>query len=159
MLYIKDKSGSYHPAPKETILAQARRLSASQLRRGALITSPLAAREAVGLKLAGLDHELFACLFLDSRHHVLAWREMFRGTVNRTTVHPRELVREALDCNASAVILAHNHPSGCADPSREDVELTRTLADILKMIDVRVLDHLIVGEQVVSLVESGYSLA
>ena len=159
MLYIQDQSGTYLPASKETVFTEARNLSSYKLRRGTVITSPAEAKEAIGVKLTGLEYELFACLFLDSRHHVLAWREMFRGTVNRTTVHPRELVREAIDCNASAVILAHNHPSGCADPSREDVELTRTLADILKVIDVRVLDHLIVGEEVVSLVESGYSLA
>ena len=155
MLYIKDNSGIYQPAPKECILSTARRLSGCQFRRGATINSPLAAKEAIGLKLAGLESELFACLFLDSTHQVLAWRELFRGTINRTTGYPRELVREALYYNASAVILAHNHPRGSAEPSPEDIELTRSLTEILKVIDVRVIDHLIVGEEVVSLAERG----
>ena len=102
MLYSRDTSGCYQPASRDTILAAARRLSSCQLRRGAAITSPLAAREAIGLKLAGLEYESFACLFLDGRHQVLAWRELFHGSVNRTTVHPREIVKEALRLNAAA---------------------------------------------------------
>ena len=156
MLYIKDPSGVYQPASKETIISTARRLSGSQLRRGAAILSPSAAREAIGLKLAGLEYELFACLFLDTRHQVLAWRELFRGSVNQSTVHPREVVKEALALNASALILAHNHPSGGIEPSREDLELTHTLTEILRIIDVRVLDHFIVGDEIVSLSETGH---
>ena len=159
MLYTRDLCGFYQPAPKETILSEARRLTGYQLRRRAAIASPDAAKEAIGLKLADLEYELFACLFLDTRHQVLAWREMFRGSVNRATVHPREVVKEALALNASAVILAHNHPSGGIEPSKEDLELTRTLTEILKVIDVRVLDHLIVGDEVVSLAETGHHTA
>ncbi len=155
MLYIKDLCGVYQPAPKETILSVARRLSGYQFRRGAAIASPIAAKEAIGLKLTGLEYELFGCLFLDTRHQVLAWREMFRGSVSRTTVHPREIVKEALSLNAAAVILAHNHPSGGIEPSKDDIELTHTLTEILKVIEVRVLDHLIVGDEVVSLSETG----
>ena len=93
MLYIKDLCGVYQPAPKETILSEARKLSGYQFRRGAAILSPTAAKEAIGLKLTGLEHEVFGCLFLDSRHQVLAWREMFRGSINRNSVHPREVVK------------------------------------------------------------------
>ena len=156
MLYIKDPCGIYQPAPKETILSEARKLSGYQFRRGAAILSPAAAKEAIGLKLTGLEHEVFGCLFLDSRHQVLAWREMFRGSINRNSVHPREVVKEALTLNAASVIIAHNHPSGGIQPSKEDLELTRTLTEILKVIDVRVLDHLIVGEEVLSLSETGH---
>ena len=156
MLYIKDNSGIYQPAPKECILSTARRLSGCQFRRGAAINSPLAAREAIGLKLAALDSELFACLFLDSTHQVLAWRELFRGTINRTTVYPRELVKEALYYNASAVILAHNHPSGDPTPSPEDVALTRKLVEAGSLLDIPVLDHLILGDgKFISLKEKG----
>ena len=159
MLYIKDLCGIYQPAPKETILSEARRLSGYQFRRGAAILSPTAAKEAIGLKLTGLEHEVFGCLFLDSRHQVLAWREMFRGSINRNSVHPREVVKEALALNAASVIIAHNHPSGGIQPSKEDLELTRTLTEILKVIDVRVLDHLIVGDEVLSLSETGHHSA
>ena len=99
---------------------------------------------------------MFGCLFLDSRHQVLAWREMFRGSINRNSVHPREVVKEALALNAASVIIAHNHPSGGIQPSKEDLELTRTLTEILKVIDVRVLDHLIVGDEVLSFSETGH---
>ena len=159
MLYIKDPCGVYQPAPKETILSEARKLSGYQFRRGAAILSPTAAKEAIGLKFTGLEHEVFGCLFLDSRHQVLAWREMFRGSINRNSVHPREVVKEALTLNAASVIIAHNHPSGGIQPSKEDLELTRTLTEILKVIDVRVLDHLIVGEEVLSLSETGHHSA
>jgi len=159
MLYVKEKCGIYQAASKETILSEARRLSDNQLRRGAAITSTAAAKEAVGLKLAGLEYELFACLFLDGRHQVLAWQEMFRGTINNNTIYPREIVKEALALNAAAVIFAHNHPSGNIEPSYNDLELTRTLAEILKVINVRVLDHLIVGDEVFSFTEAGYHSA
>ncbi|MBU0967574.1 MAG: DNA repair protein, partial [Proteobacteria bacterium] len=106
--------------------------------------------------LSGNECEMFACLFLDSKHRVLAWVEMFRGSVNSATVHPREVVKEALRHNAAAVIMAHNHPSGDSKPSREDIELTNKLKDILKVIDVSVLDHLIVGDEITALSESGH---
>jgi DNA repair protein RadC len=102
---------------------------------------------------------VFGCLFLDSQHQVLAWREMFRGSINRNSVYPREVVKEAMALNAASVIIAHNHPSGGIQPSKEDLELTRTLSEILKVIDVRVLDHLIVGEEVLSLSETGHHSA
>ena len=102
MLYSRDTSGCYQPASKDIILAAARRLSSCQLRRGAAITSPLAAREAIGLKLAGLEYESFACLFLDGRHQVLAWRELFHGSVNRATVRQQAWHRLA---NSTTVAL------------------------------------------------------
>lgn len=156
MLFIQDQSGSYLPAPKDAVLTEARRLSSNQLRRGVAIRSPDMAKLAISAKLSGYQCEMFACLFLDSKHRVLAWVEMFRGSVNTATVHPREVVMEALRINAAAVILAHNHPSGDSTPSREDFELTDRLKDILKVIDVSVLDHLIVGDEITSLADSGH---
>lgn len=156
MLYIQDQSGSYLPAPKEAIFAAAKRLSSNQLRRGVTIQSSETAKAAIGQKLADHPYEMFACLFLDSTHRVLAFREMFRGSINCATIHPREVVREALRLNAAAVILAHNHPSGETKPSTQDIQLTRILTDILKVIDIRVLDHLVVGETVISMTDSGY---
>ena len=155
MLYIQDPTGSYVPASKETVFAEARRLSSYQLRRGAIIESSLTAGGAIGQKIGGYQQEMFACLFLDNKHRVLAFEEMFRGTINLSTVYPREVVKEALRWNAAAVILAHNHPSGETMPSKQDIELTRVLKDILNIVNVRVLDHLIVGDSVISLADSG----
>ena len=129
-----------------------------QLRRGASILSAEVAKEVIGCKLRGKEHEVFACLFLDSQHRVLAFKEMFTGTINHTSVHPRLIVKEALQLNAEAIILVHNHPSGKNRPSAQDITLTRTLADILKVVDVRVLDHLIVGDEVTAFSDLGLSL-
>ena len=96
-------------------------------------------------RLRHLDHELFCCLYLDNRHRVLAFKEMFRGTIDGTSVYPREVVKEALNCNAAAVILAHNHPSGVAEPSQADERITRRLKAALELVDIRLLDHLVIG--------------
>ena len=93
-----------------------------------------------------LGHELFCCLYLDNRHRVLRFDEMFRGTIDGTSVYPREVVKEALVINAAAVILAHNHPSGVAEPSQADERITRRLKSALELVDIRLLDHLIIGD-------------
>ena len=103
-----------------------------------------------------LDHELFCCLFLDNRHRVICCEELFRGTINGASVHPREVVRRALEHNAAALILAHNHPSGVAEPSQADIQITHRLRDALALVDIRVLDHMIVGDgEISSLAERG----
>jgi DNA repair protein RadC len=155
MLFIHDQDGCYRPATKELVLAEANRLSGYQLRRGARIESAQTAKSVIGFKLRDRQQEVFACLFLDCQHRVLAFKEMFTGSINHTTVHPREVVKEALQLNATAVILAHNHPSGALQPSQQDIVRTNTLKDILKIIDVRVLDHLIVGDEVTAFTELG----
>ncbi|MCP3889205.1 MAG: DNA repair protein RadC [Desulfobulbaceae bacterium] len=155
MLFVKDPDGSYSPAPKKRVLTEANKLMGYQLRRGASILSSECAKAVIGCKLRAKQHEVFACLFLDSQHRVLAFKEIFTGTINHTTVHPREVVREALQLNAAAIILAHNHPSGSIQPSTQDIALTRTLADILKIVDVRILDHLIVGDEVTAFSDLG----
>ena len=111
-----------------------------------MLTSPEATRDFLKLKLYGLPHEVFACLFLDNRHRVIRYEELFQGTIDGASVHPREVVRRALETNAAAVIFAHNHPSGVAEPSQADLRITQRLKDALALIEVRVLDHLIIGE-------------
>ena len=117
--------------------------------------SPSAVRQYVRLHLSGLEHEVFGVLFLDAQHRLIAFEEMFRGTLTQTSVYPREVVKAALRHNAAAVILTHNHPSGSAEPSRADEMLTQQLHKTLALIDVRVLDHLVVGRTVTSFVERG----
>ncbi len=155
MLFVKDQDGEYRPAPEKTVLIEANRLSGYRLRRGTRISSSDDAKVAIGYKLRDKQCEVFACLFLDSSHRILAFKELFRGSINRATVHPREVVKESLQLNAAAIIFAHNHPSGESRPSSQDIELTRVLQDILKVIDVRVLDHLVIGEDIYSFADSG----
>lgn len=125
-------------------------------RYGSALTSPASVRDYLRLTLAGIEHEQFWGVFLDSQHRVIEARELFRGTLAQTSVYPREVVKAVLACNADAVIFAHNHPSGIAQPSQSDELLTRSLRDALALIDVRVLDHFIVaGNQILSFAERG----
>ena len=121
-------------------------LEAKYLVAGEPLTSPEATRDYLKLRLYGLPFEVFACLFLDNRHRVLCYEELFRGTIDGASVHPREVVRRVIETRAAAVILAHNHPSGVAEPSQADLRITQLLKDALALIEVRVLDHVIVGE-------------
>ena len=126
------------------------------LTRGEALDSPAATRRYLAARLRDYPHEVFAALFLDNRHRVIAYEELFRGTIDGTSVHPREVVKRALAHNAAALILAHNHPSGIAEPSSADTALTRRLRDALGLVEIRVLDHLVVGDgEVVSLAERG----
>jgi DNA repair protein RadC len=126
------------------VLELARRVLAEQLRERAALDSPQAVKDYLQLQLANKKHECFAVLFLDNQHRLLALEELFRGTLAQTSVYPREVVLRALHHHAAAVVLAHNHPSGVAEPSRADEMLTQNLKAALALVDVRVLDHLIV---------------
>lgn len=120
------------------------------------ISSPGAARDFCRLKLAGLPHEVFAALWLDAQNRLIAFEELFRGTLTQASVYPREIVKAALAKNAAAVILTHNHPSGIHEPSSADLRLTQVIKEALALVDVKVLDHLIVAsEGVTSLAERG----
>jgi len=147
------------PAKRAELLAVmeiARRALAQPLAEAPVFEAPAQMKDYVALQLGGLEHEVFAVVFLDSQHRLLVMERLFRGTVNQTSVHPREVVRRALELNASAVVLAHNHPSGLAEPSRADEFVTQSLKSALQLVDVRVLDHLVVGRgQVVSFAERG----
>ena len=125
------------------------------MRRGDPLSDPDAERYYLTAKLRDYRSEVFACLFLDNRHRVIQYEEMFHGTIDGASVHPREVVRRALHHNAAAVIFAHNHPSGVAEPSQADERITQKLKDALHLIDVRVLDHFVIGDSVVSFAERG----
>ena len=134
----------------------ARRAAREALARGETLTSPEVVRDYLRLTLATLEHEVFVGLFLDSQHRLIAAEELFRGTLAQTSVYPREIVKRALRLNAAAVIFAHNHPSGVAEPSRADELLTQSLKSALALVDVRALDHFVVaGGDVVSFAERG----
>ena len=124
----------------------ARRYFEESLPTGESIKSPRDTESFLKARMQHLDHELFCCLYLDNRHRVLRFDELFRGTIDGTSVYPREVVKEALSVNAAAVILAHNHPSGVAEPSQADERITQRLKSALDLVDIRLLDHLIVGE-------------
>jgi DNA repair protein RadC len=147
------------PAKQAELLAVAeiaRRAVEQPLRERDVFDSPQRVKQYLVLQLDGHSQELFAVMFLDGQHRLIRYEVMFTGTLTQTSVYPREVVRQALRLNAAAVVLAHNHPSGVAEPSRADEFLTQTLASALKLVDVRVLDHIVVGRgQTVSLAERG----
>ena len=152
--FVGETAGA--PVSDEDVIAAALRILSKRLARSNAMTSPRATREYLAVRFAGLEHEVFACLFLDTRHHVIACEELFRGTVDGASVHSREVVKRTLAHNAAAVILAHNHPSGIAEPSDADRSITLKLAKALALVDVRLLDHLIVGgAAVTSMAERG----
>jgi DNA repair protein RadC len=136
------------PAKRARIAAAlelARRSLSEQLAERPTLSNPRESGDYLSAQLRHLPYEVFACLYLDNRHRVLAFEELFRGTVDGASVHPREVVRACLRHNASAVIFAHNHPSGVAEPSPADQAITRELSQALRLVGVRVLDHLVIG--------------
>ena len=129
----------------------ARRSLMETMMRGSVLSNPSKAHNYLLMKMRDCKHETFACLFLDSRNRVIAFEEMFKGTIGSVSIHPREIVKRSLHHNAAAIIFAHNHPSGSSYPSRSDKYITRELKESLRLIDVRVLDHFVIGENVTSL--------
>jgi DNA repair protein RadC len=153
---IKGLGGTAKRAELVAVLELARRALAEQLKARAVLDSATAVKDYVQLHLASRPHEVFAVLFLDSQHRLLALEELFRGTLSQTSVYPREVALRALHHHAAAVVLAHNHPSGSVQPSRADEALTQSLTAALALIDVRVLDHVIVAPgQALSMAEKG----
>ena len=148
--------GTAKYAQVQAAMEMARRVAEQPLREGDPLTSPEDTRRFLSSRLATQPHEVFSGLFLDNRHRVIRYQELFKGTIDGAAVYPREVVRQALELNAAAVIFAHNHPSGVAEPSQADISLTVRLKEALAMIDIRVLDHMVVGHgEVVSLAERG----
>ena len=125
------------------------------LRRDHVLTSPDQTRRYLQSRMRDFEHEVFACLMLDNKHRVITFRPLFNGTISSASVYPREVVKQALADNAAAVILAHNHPSGVAEPSQSDIHITRRLVEALALVEVRVLDHFIIGDEVVCFSERG----
>ena len=130
----------------QAVLEMSRRHLEETLKRGEAITSPTLTRRYLTSRLRGYAHEVFACLFLDNQHRVIDYEELFRGTIDGASVYPREVVKTALAKNAAAIIFAHNHPSGVAEPSEADRMITQRLKQALNLVDIRVLDHIIIGD-------------
>ncbi|MCW8933110.1 MAG: DNA repair protein RadC [Gammaproteobacteria bacterium] len=147
--------GTAKYAQLQAVLEMARRYLNEGLKRGDSLTSPQETRQFLSSKLRDYTHEVFAVLFLDQRHRVIRFDEMFRGTIDGASVYPREVVKKALEYNAAAVIFAHNHPSGVAEPSQSDERITQRLKEALGLVDIRVLDHFVVGDDVISFAERG----
>ncbi|KRW61273.1 RadC family protein [Pseudomonas sp. TTU2014-080ASC] len=144
-------------AQLQAVLEMGRRHLAEQLRRESVLESPQAVRDYLKTLLRHEPHEVFGCLFLDAKHRVLAFEALFHGSIDSASVYPRQVVKRALFHNAAALILTHNHPSGVAEPSQADRDLTRRLKDALALVDVRVLDHFIVGDgEPLSMAEHGW---
>ena len=155
MLYIRGTNNRYRMADEQDVIFEAIQIYNRYFSRGESLTSPDKAKDCIKLKLAPYEHEVFLCLFLDNQHRVIACDELFRGTIDGASVYPREVVKASLHYNAAALIMAHNHPSGISDPSQADRVITGKLKEALALIDVRVLDHFIVGETVYSFAEHG----
>ena len=155
-LTVQDLLGDYRLATGQEILTAADHVINRRFRRGASIVSALNSKDLFRQKLALREQEVFAALFLDNKHRVIAYEELFFGTIDSASVHPRIIVQRALQLNAAAVIVAHNHPSGEPQPSREDEKITLRIKEALALVDVQLLDHLVVGDRCLSLAECGY---
>lgn len=147
--FVADQRGRYRARialTEEQIIKAAVLLLNKRIERGAVLNSPDLVRAYLKTQLRDREHEVFACLFLDSQHRLIKYDELFTGTIDGASVYPREVVKHCLQLNAAAVVFAHNHPSGLREPSAADMFITDKLKDALKLIDVRVLDHFIVGD-------------
>ncbi|MCS0084973.1 DNA repair protein RadC [Vibrio cyclitrophicus] len=149
-----------HDYPFETselneLLERAAEALATKYKREGTFTNPTNVKEYLKLKLGAHDREVFAVMFLDNQHQLISFEELFFGTIDAASIYPREVLKTALNHNAAAVIFAHNHPSGIAEPSQADKRITQRLIDALKLVDIRVLDHIVVGEGCVSFAEKG----
>jgi len=156
ILYTRDEKGGFVPADGTEIVEAAKIYLNRRIKRSNPVTSPKIARDYLAVTLGARDAEYFCILMLDSRSRVIDFVELFRGTIDGASVHPREVVKLALAKNAASVILVHNHPSGVAEPSRADELITTRLQDALSLVDIRTVDHLIVaGGGLVSMAERG----
>jgi DNA repair protein RadC len=154
-LYVRE-GHQFREAAARDVLDRAHALIAQRFRTGApVLATPSRTREFLRLKLGALEHEVFAALFLDKQHRLIEYVELFRGTIDGAAVHPREIVKEALARNAAALIFCHCHPSGQSFPSQADEHITLRLKAALELVDIRVLDHIIIGETITSFAESG----
>ena len=157
--FIRDHEGVYRPAEPGQIIGLAKEIISGRLHRSEdiEITSPTAVMQYLQLQLAAKEREIFSAMFLDTRHRLIEFKKLFFGTIDGASVHPREVVKAALKLNAAAVIFSHNHPSGVAEPSQADIQITGRLKSALALVDVRVLDHIVVtADDCVSLAQRGH---
>ncbi len=147
--------GRYKPAREDDVIAEAQALYTRYFQRGTALTSPSDVKAFLQLKLVEYEHEVFVGLFLDTQHRIISCDVLFHGTIDSAAVYPREVLKAALAYNAAAVIFAHNHPSGTAEPSQMDKSITQKLKDLLAVVDIGVLDHFICGDGIYSFAEQG----
>lgn len=152
---VCDLQGNYHNIPAEELISAAQCYIRGWFNGGEALTSPELSAKYCQVLLAPNEHEVFYAVWLNSQHEVIGHGEIFRGTIDGASVYPREVVKDGLACNAAAVIFAHNHPSGNAELSQADINITKRLKDALALVDIRVLDHLVVGSETVSMAERG----
>lgn len=156
-LYVRNSAGRYTEATADRVVAAARAVAEQRVQRGQVFSDPTLASRYFQDMLGCLEREVFAVAFLDTRHRLIEYAELFKGTIDGAEVHPREVVKHALRCNAAAVILAHNHPSGTTEPSAADRAVTARLKQALALVDVRLLDHVVVaGRDSTSLAARGF---
>ena len=144
-LYVRNVNGRYTVATADRVVEAARTVAEQRVQRGQSFSDPAKASQYFQDMLGSLEREVFAAAYLDTRHRLIEYVELFQGTIDGAEVHPREVVKRALRCNAAAVILAHNHPSGTVEPSAADRAVTARLKQALALVDVRLLDHIVVG--------------
>ncbi len=150
---MRNEPAKLHISDDE-ILAAAEAIHLRRLERQGRISEPTEAAQYIRARCGHADREVFGCLFLDSRHQILACEDLFYGTIDSASVHPREIVRAVIEVNAACVILAHNHPSGDTEPSVSDKKITQRIVEALGLIDVRVLDHIVLGNEAFSFAEN-----
>ncbi len=154
--FVRDAATGLASVPDSEIIEAALKILAKRMSRGSLLSSPKAARDYLALRFGDVEHEVFSAVYLTKRHHVIACEELFRGTLDGASVHPRIVVKQALRHNAAALLISHNHPSGDPSPSQADELITHRLRDALALIDVRLVDHIITsGGSTLSFAERG----
>lgn len=151
-----DGLGPAKYAQLQACLEMARRVMRESMHREGPLTNPEAAEKYLLMRMRDYDKEVFACIYLDTKNRVIHFEELFHGTLHSAEVHPREVIKQAIKYNANSVIFAHNHPSGYAHPSQTDIEITQTLKQALTLLDIKVLDHLVIGDDVQSLAQLGH---
>lgn len=154
-IQIKDIKGNYCTVSSEHLISAVTHHIQSTFSTSLALTSPKSAASKLQALIGHYDHEVFYALWLNSQHQIIEHGELFRGTIDGATVYPREVVKAGLACNAAAVIFAHNHPSGHAEPSTADIQITKRLKEALSLMDIRVLDHLVIGAETTSMAERG----
>lgn len=154
-LLRKSQYVTHDPLTANQVLEKAAEILADRYARNGEFSHPDAVKEYLAVKLGGHDREVLAVMLLDTSHHLIEYRELFFGTIDAAGVYPREVVKAALESNAAAVIFGHNHPSGNAEPSQADQRITKRMVDALSLVDIRVLDHVVVGRECVSFAERG----
>src|ERR1700722_12092837 len=143
--FVRDAASGLASVPDSEIIEAALKILAKRMSRGSVLASPRAARDYLALRFGQVEQEVFAALYLTKRHQVIACEELFRGTIDGASVHPRIIVKQALRYNAAALIISHNHPSGIAEPSQADELISQRIKEALALVDIRLIDHIIVG--------------